>query len=256
MNEKAQCMKDEFMKILGTGSTSYLLQTGILYKIIPEFKGMLIDGGSKHDETVESHSIICFVHIASISDNPLLNFTALCHDMGKMYTQNEIPLFEGHDLIGAEKVKEIMLRMEFSTDEIDFVYTMIKNHMHWHFYNGTPTKKAIRKAIRKIGEHNISSMLKLVWADTYSNLKNEMFVPFDVWLIQTQWNAKIKEALDTKLPKKLSELAINGDDLIALGYKPSPLFSTILNNVFDKVDDEKIANTRNSILKYIKEHYK
>jgi len=31
------------------------------------------------------------------------------------------------------KIKEIMTRLKFSNDEIDYAYVVVKNHMRWHF---------------------------------------------------------------------------------------------------------------------------
>lgn len=42
----------------------------------------------------------------------------------------------------------------------------------------------------------------------------------------------------------LKDLAINGNDLIQLGYKPGKKIGTVLNQLLEMVIDDKIANDK------------
>jgi tRNA nucleotidyltransferase (CCA-adding enzyme) len=133
-NLSIERVREEFMKILATRNDRYTII--ILNKVLPEFSVLYnLDGGNKHAETVDIHSLLAMRYMMKGSDKPLLIFATLLHDIGKFYTKDDPErMFKGHEDIGAEKVKEIMTRMKFSNDEIDYVQIIIKNHMRWHFY--------------------------------------------------------------------------------------------------------------------------
>ena len=46
----------------------------------------------------------------------------------------------------------------------------------------------------------------------------------------------------------LKDLAINGNDLIQLGYKPGKKIGTVLNQLLEMVIDDKIANDHKQLL--------
>ena len=54
-------------------------------------------------------------------------------------------------------------------------------------------------------------------------------------------------------PHRLRDLAIDGDDLIALGYKPGPAIGHTLQALLDEVVREPAANTRDHLLQRAKE---
>ena len=54
---------------------------------------------------------------------------------------------------------------------------------------------------------------------------------------------------------KLSELAIGGKDLIAIGVKPGPDMGRILKVLLDRVLEEPELNTREQLLAIVKESY-
>ncbi|HVS84822.1 MAG TPA: hypothetical protein VHD91_04255, partial [Gaiellaceae bacterium] len=49
-------------------------------------------------------------------------------------------------------------------------------------------------------------------------------------------------------PHRLRDLAISGDDVIALGMAPGPRVGQLLNELLDEVVDEPALNTREELL--------
>ncbi len=267
-NISVERVREEFMKILETRSDNYVLD--ILYKVIPEF-GVLdnLDGGDKHAETVDVHSIWTMRSMMEGSPKPLNAFIALLHDIGKGFTFNDPERqFKGHEDLGAEKIKEIMERFNtFSNDEIDYAYTMVKNHMRWHFFDNkleTPSDKAIRRAIRDLPdkfnkEEMMTDLILLTWADSQANLLNkpEHFSDY------TERKGIYKRALEMIREKPEVKIGVglelNGNDLIEMGFKPSSLFNIILIDVLNKVigEDEnmKLENNKEELKKYVMEKY-
>lgn len=262
-NLSVERIREEFTKILETRNSKYF--GSILLKVIPEFEVLnYLDGGDKHNETVDQHSIMTMQHIMKVSDNPLLIFAGLLHDIGKFYTKDDPERqFKSHEDIGAEKVKEIMIRMKFANEDVDYVTTLIKNHMRWHFLDNnfaSPSDKTIRRAIRDIPdsfkkEQIISDLIILSWADCQSNLLNKP----EIFEEYTQRRGIYKRALEIlhKQPevKVGSGLNLNGNDLIEMGFVPSPIFNTILKDVENRVFEQELNNEKETLINYVEEKY-
>ena len=67
--------------------------------------------------------------------------------------------------------------------------------------------------------------------------------------------AMLAEVLEEENCFKIKDLAVNGNDLINLGIKPGPKFSLILNDLLNKVIEEKIENDKDKLINYIKENH-
>ena len=50
-------------------------------------------------------------------------------------------------------------------------------------------------------------------------------------------------------------LAITGNDLKDVGFKPSPLYSEIFKDLLAKVIDGELENNKEDLLSYVKNHY-
>jgi tRNA nucleotidyltransferase (CCA-adding enzyme) len=271
-NISVERIREEFMKILETRNSKYIEH--IVYKVIPELKVLIgLDGGSRHRETVDIHSLNAMKYMMEFSDKPLNSFAALIHDIGKGYTYNNPErMFKEHEDIGANKGKEIMKRMNtFSTDEIDYVYVMIKNHMRWHFYSGSEDKiitdRAIRRAIREFPEkfdkqELVNDLIILTYVDYRSNNANTPFKVMDL-SEYTERKGIFRKALKIVQEKpevKIGDgLELDGNDLIEMGFKPSPLFNVILTDVFNKVigedESKKLENNKKILKKYVSDKY-
>lgn len=266
-NISIERVREEFMKILETRSDNYILD--ILYKVIPEF-GVLdnLDGGDKHAETVNVHSIWTMRSMMEVSYKPLNVFIGLLHDIGKGFTFDDPNRqFKGHEDIGAVKIKEIMERMKFSNDEIEYASVLVKNHMRWHFYDEAgkePTDRAIRRAIRDLPDkfdkqELITDLILITWADASANLLNEP-ESFEDFVERKGIYKRALEMINEKPEIKVgSGLELNGNDLIEMGFKPSPLFNIILTDVLDKVigEDEsiKLENNKEVLKNYVRNNY-
>lgn len=268
-NLSVERIREEFMKILETRSYNYIHT--ILFKVIPEFSKLVnLDGGKNHAETVDVHSILTMGRVMSVSNKPLMAFVGLVHDIGKVETYNDPERqFKGHEDVGAEKIKIIMERFNtFSNDEIDYVSTMIKNHMRWHFFDGkfeVPTDRAIRRAIRDLPdkfniEEMVTDLITLTWADCQANLLNSPETLED-YMNRKGIYKRAMEMIREKPEVKIGvDLALNGNDLIEMGYKPSQLFNTILTDVHRKVigedDTLKLENDKEILKNYVSKNYK
>lgn len=62
----------------------------------------------------------------------------------------------------------------------------------------------------------------------------------------------LEEVLMDNTPKKRSDLAINGSDLIALGYPQGKIIGNILTKIEEEIIDDKLENNRDDILAFVR----
>jgi tRNA nucleotidyltransferase (CCA-adding enzyme) len=55
-------------------------------------------------------------------------------------------------------------------------------------------------------------------------------------------------------PHRLRDLAVDGNDLIAAGFRPGPNLGLLLHELLDAVVDDPALNTRDQLLARAKEH--
>lgn len=244
-------IRDEFLKVLETGNIRYLIRTGLLEKIIPEMKSLHIDGGDHHRETIFQHCLDTYLHLTTITRKPLLLFAALIHDIGKPASFDGIHFYD-HEHFGMEIAVKIMERLKFSNDDISYVATIIRRHMDWHFDYTIPRDRVLIRAVKKLGSDRVEDMFMHCWADNQANGKRRTNEPFS--LENNHIYQRIKELEAKKSIPTVKSLAIDGNTLLSMGFKPGVIFSTILNDCMEKVIDG-MMNDRDVLIKYIKENY-
>jgi len=234
---------DELCKLLPLVSAEDLKRfSPILAQILPELGATVgFDQRSPH------HAYDIFTHTAHVTANvpadPSLRWAALLHDVGKVpaFTTDETGRghFYGHAQLSAEMADAILRRLKAPTALRDQVVMLIDLHMT----KFPPEKKALRRWISRIGLENLEKLLALQQADTGSKgiRKDEELAHF----------VALRQILDEILAEnaclRIQDLAINGHDLMALGYH-GPAIGKTLQALLDQVLDEQVENTRDSLL--------
>jgi len=98
---------------------------------------------------------------------PLLKFITLFHDVAKPKTVARINgriRFFNHESEGAKEIKKIMLKLRFSSKEIQIAEKLVKAHMRpgnvaQSFHKGTLTPKAAYRFFRDMGDETIDLLL-------------------------------------------------------------------------------------------------
>jgi poly(A) polymerase len=191
-----------------------------------------------------------FVDFFDDPDKRALMFLgALFHDVGKPETltrdEEGRTHFYGHEKIGASIVENIAERLRFSKKEREFFKSIVRNHMHPHFLsNNPPTTRAIYRYVKKTGELAFP-LLILAYADASAT---PPMGGLEGHLILAE---KLNEYL-LKEEKKPKERLVTGNDLIAKGLKPGPVFREILNEI-EELEAEGKIKTRSDALKILDE---
>ena len=215
----------------------------ILAAVIPELQPMLgFDQRSPH------HAYDVFTHTAhvvtGVPADLTLRWAALLHDVGKVptFTQDATGRghFYGHAQASAEMADAILLRLKAPTQLREQAVLLIDRHM----VKPEPDRKLLRRRISQYGWDGLTHLLQLQQADFCSKGVNEKGPDFDriAELLQ-----QIREE-DSCL--SLKDLALNGHDLMALGYRGKEIGQT-LNGLLEQVLEETLPNDREALLSYL-----
>lgn len=215
-----------------------------LFGAIPELKAE--DGfdqkSTYHDKDVFEHTLTVLESLDKRT--PELCMAALLHDIAKpecfSVDANGYGHFYGHEDAGAEKAKAIMERLGFSLEETDEAVRLIALH------DSVPeTKKGMRKTIVANGIDFVKELIELAKADGEGHAP-EARLRKETEMAKAEFLVSEIEADEAKASKK--KLAINGNDLIAIGYEPGPAIGAELERLLNDVVGEKVENSRESLL--------
>ena len=228
-----------------TAKTMQLYQP-ILTQVIPELKACLgFDQHSRHHAyDVWDHTV--FVTEAT-APNLALRFAALLHDVGKpvVFYQDEDGSghFPDHARVGGEMANEILRRLKAPNELREQVVFLISHHMTPF----EPDRTLLHRRLSKYGIENCRLLLQLQRADFCSKGVQGEGPDYDT--IETMLDSLVQEnaCLQTK------DLAVNGNDLMALGYAPGPQLGQAMQTLLQHVIDETLPNQKEELLEKAKE---
>ncbi|MBQ3000697.1 MAG: HD domain-containing protein [Oscillospiraceae bacterium] len=233
---------DEMCKLLPLCKARDLLRfSPVFLQVIPELKPTV-----DFHQRSPHHAYDVFTHTAYVVENApkdlALRWAALLHDIGKpdAFTQDEDGRghFYGHADISAEKADALLLRLKAPTALREKVVFLIKNHM----LSLPADPVVLRRRLSEYGEVNIQALLQMQRADYAGKGVTENMPPFE--LIE----ALIENILAEEHCLHLRDLAVNGRDLMAVGFPEGRLLGEALTYLLDCVVGEKLPNEREALL--------
>ncbi len=215
--------------------------------IIPELSA--IEGFKQnspyHNSDVLEHTLRV---VEAVPNDLCLRLAALFHDIGKplVYTEDEsgIGHFYGHEKISEELTRKILNNLRFDKTTISEVCALVGGHMLYT----DESEKSTKRMLNRFGESTLRKLLVLQRADNIAlappyNIEREAH--FD----------KLEEILNNIIEKnecfKISDLKVDGSDLIALGVPKGREIGDALNKLLDGVIDGKVSNEREELIKYL-----
>ncbi|MEJ6468715.1 CCA tRNA nucleotidyltransferase [Fusobacterium nucleatum] len=242
----------EFSKLLlgeNIKNTLTLMKdTGVLEIIIPEFKATY-----DFNQCNPHHNLDLFNHIINVvSRVPAdleLRYSALLHDIAKpivqTFDEKGIAHYKTHEIVGADMARDILTRMKLPVKLINTVVEIIKKHMI--LYKDVTDKK-FNKLLSEMGYNNLWRLIEHSIADNSS--KNN-----EVVSTENDFHERLKRAVEKQMQVTVSDLAVNGKDLIKLGFNGKEI-GEIKKELLDKYLSEEIQNKKEEMLNYVKEKYK
>lgn len=246
-------VREEFLKIL----TSNFPRKGLLLlKDFGFYDLFLPEMATCVDfEQNKFHKHDVFIHTIDVVEKSkptkLSRLAAFFHDIGKppslSVDEKGERHFYLHEKIGSEMMDEIGPRLKFSNEETSAIKKLVYTHMRPIDAGSGGLRRILRDT-----EPYYTAWRELKYADTVAVLGENpevlsQFADFDT---------RIKEIQDSEKDSPYKTLAINGNDLIALGFKPGPEFKKILHHLHELVMDEPSKNTKDTLQTVIQETFK
>jgi len=174
----------------------------------------------------------------------VLRLAILFHDIGKPSSKTTTPEgidhFYHHPIKSAEIAKETMTRLHFDNKTIEDVVTLVS----YHDATIDTNKRSIKRMLNKIGEELFFKLLDLQYADcSAQNLE----LSIEKINLLPKIRKMAQEILTEKEPFGIKDLAINGNDMMALGYKPNKELGNALSTILELVIDDSTLNTKNQL---------
>ncbi len=250
-NIAAERIFEELCKLLPLVKAADLLTFApILKEILPELGQTM--GFEQHNS---HHAYDIFTHTAHVTEavppDLSLRWAALLHDIGKVDTFTMDEQGQGHFYGHAEKSEEmanaILRRLKAPNALREQVTQLVRLHMTWI----EPEKKIVRRWMGRLGVDTIETLLLLQEADmgskgTGKDAETDQFVKIRNLMNQIQAeNACLS----------LKDLAVNGHDLMAIGYSGKVIGNT-LNALLEQVIDQQLPNEKQALLCAAKQLYK
>jgi tRNA nucleotidyltransferase/poly(A) polymerase len=237
--------------------------TGVLVELLPEFGPAIgFDQESRyHDLTVDEHTF-AVVQAAADQDFALqVRLAALFHDLGKPlvawrgqdgrlhYYAKPGFAAHGHDQVGADLASGALLRLRYPNALRQRVVRIVRRHM---FQPGKGDPRRARRFLRRNGDELAFDLIDHKQADLLGKRGTDGDPPP---LGEIDALVRFREVVEQERssPHRLHDLAIDGNDLIELGFKPGPQLGRVLNELLDAVVDEPALNTREQLLARAKE---
>jgi poly(A) polymerase/tRNA nucleotidyltransferase (CCA-adding enzyme) len=231
--------------------------TGVLVHVLPEFVPAIgFDQESRyHDMTVDEHTFAVVQATADAKRVLAVRLAALFHDLGKPLaawrgTDGRLHYYakpgfaaHGHDQVGADLANEALLRLRYPNALRKQVVRIVRRHM---FQPGKGDARRARRFLRRNGEIAFD-LLDHKRADLLGKRGTEGEPPpLDEIEALDRFREVVKQ--ERSSPHRLRDLAVDGNDLIAAGFRPGPQLGRVLHELLDAVVDEPALNTRDQLL--------
>lgn len=249
---------DELLKILSHDRPSMgfhiLLETGILGIIIPELACLtgVEQRGDHHHKDVFEHTMKVVDNIAKYTDNPLLRFTALMHDIGKprvkRFIKGEGWTFHGHEIVGRHMLKQIVPRLKLSNLYLKYSRKLTGLHMRpIQLIGEDVTDSAIRRLLVQAGE-DIEDLMTLCRADITSGNPNRVKKHLANFDYVTRRMAEVEE----KDRMRAFQSPVRGDEIMKIcRLDPGPMVGQLKKKIEEAIFEGHIPNDHDAAFHYL-----
>jgi poly(A) polymerase len=242
----AERVRDEILKILTEGQArrgfELLDETGLLREVLPEVKSL--QGVAQPPEFHPEGDV--WVHTMMMVEGlraptATLALGVLLHDVGKppTFSVRERIRFDNHVEVGAKMAEAICSRLRLSSRETERVVELVRHHLRFKDFSRMRRSNQLR-FLRMEGFEEHLELHRLDCLASHGDLTNYN---------QIRQMLEVTPAAEIK-PAPL----LRGEDLIAQGYTPGPLFKKILQAVEDAQLEGNVHN-REEALRLVAEEF-
>jgi len=223
-------LHEELTKMLTEGAArrafELLDETWLLQQVLPEIGAMkgVEQPPQYHPEgDVWIHTLLMLEGLPADA-SPTLAWGVLLHDVGKPPTFQSAAetgdriRFNNHVEVGVRMAEGICRRLRFSNDDTEQILTLVDNHMKFGAVEEMRTS-TLKKFVRLPHFEEHLELNRLDCLSSHRHLDSYEFV---------------RRFLEVTPPEQVRpERLLTGDDLQAMGFRPGPLFSQILQGLED-----------------------
>lgn len=250
------------------GFISLLDETNILKRLFPRLHANKhVDQPVRyHPFDVFTHSMLVLYQMQWLSDDPILRYAALYHDVGKVeqystysmwLDQDEVREVFGtwlnHVVCGAEFARDDFKSLGMSSKESEQIGRYVANHMKiGEIMNATVDnqRKKIRTMISDAGPDMVKNLCLLTIAD-----RTGQYNPLQPPVVDAV--KAMMDMVDILMAEEgrftMAQLALDGNDLMKLlKLSPWPRVGELLQKAFERVSEDIAGrNTKEAIIKYL-----
>ncbi len=246
-NIASERIREEFCKLLcGKRAVPILREfADVIAVFLPE-----IEPSFGFDQKSKYHCYDVWEHtLHALEENESGDLTVrlgiLLHDIGKpdCFTEDEKGgHFPSHAERSVELTHEALKRLRFDNATRELIAKLVK----YHDVPLIPEEKHVKRALLRFGEAGLTSLLEIQRCDRLAHHPSYVDLP--------QYHAQIpqivQKIIDENACLSLKTLAVKGDDLIALGYKPGKEIGEQLQALLDAVIDGALPNDKDTLLSF------
>ena len=253
-NISAERIQVEFSKLIcGKNAYSVLQEyADVICVFIPEIEESIgfEQINRHHIYDVYTHSLKALEQ----SKNELhIRLALFLHDIGKPFVahfdEKGEQHYYSHPKKSAEMTEEILTRLRFDNDTKEKVLTLVRMHdtpiMLDKEY--TPSKKRLKRILSQIGVDLTYDLIEIKRCD--NSAQNPKYYRGDDFYKATY--DMLDEIINGNECFSIKDLKINGNDLIAVGFKGKDI-GKALQKCLDGVIAEKVQNNFDDLIKYAK----
>jgi tRNA nucleotidyltransferase (CCA-adding enzyme) len=225
--------------------------TGVLSQLLPEFEPAIgFDQDSRwHDLPVDEHTFEV-VQATADAERPLrVRLAGLFHDVGKprvawrgrdghlhFYRHDGSP---SHEEVGARLADAALRRLRYPNDLRNRVVQIVRHHM---LQLGRADARRARALLARHGEELALDLIDHKEADLRGQPDRG-----DELAALARFRAVLMS--ERSSPHRLADLEVDGDDLIAVGYRPGPGLGRALDQLLHDVVADPSLNRRDWLLR-------
>jgi tRNA nucleotidyltransferase (CCA-adding enzyme) len=246
--------------LLGTHPATALRlarDTGVLVQMLPEFERAIgFDQESRyHSLTVDEHTFAVVQAAADLERSLAVRLAALFHDLGKpdaawRGTDGRLHYYakhgyaeRSHEQIGCDLARGALLRLRYPNALRDRVVRIVRYHM---FQVGKADAVRARRFLLKHGDELAFELVDHKEADYRGKPGPGGLPPVE----DLEDLARFRQMLERerRQPHRLSDLAIDGNDLRELGFRPGPELGRVLRELLHDVVEDPARNSRDVLI--------
>ncbi len=246
VNISSERIRDELNGILTSDypmKFQLLRDSGLLKLIMPEVDACFDtpQNNPHHIYNVGEHSLHA---LSPIENDKCLRWAMLLHDTGKVVTRSTdeegIDHFYGHSARSVEIAEAVLKRMKFDNRSMERIIRLIK----FHDRDIISQPKAVARAVNVVGDDIFMDLLKVKRADMAAHNPPVIQKGIEYADEIERIYAELKE---DHCCFSLKDLAIDGNDLLALGFQEGRELGRTLKLLFERVLEDPTLNEKEKL---------